>query len=136
MRLFIRAPSASLEQRRGYGESMDSFRRLQHPGMKAIYSWKPSSSSNFSIRAFRACPLTETRQTAPCRAIRGKSSGSRQQYLSQEYPPPLLTPLSVISRPSRTRSSSTASRAPCPRRCLTSYKHNIKQYKQRQTIQP
>ena len=27
---------------------------------------------------------------APCRAIRGKSSDSRQQYLSQQYPPPLL----------------------------------------------
>ena len=39
------------------------------------YGWKPSSrsSSNFSIRAFRACPLVEIRQTAPCRAIRGNS---------------------------------------------------------------
>ena len=35
------------------------------------YGWKPSSSSNFSIRAFRAYPLVETRQTVPCRAIRG-----------------------------------------------------------------
>ena len=55
--------------------------------------WKPSSSSSFSIRAFRAfraCPLVETRQTAPCRTIRGKSSDSRQQYLSQQYPPQLL----------------------------------------------
>ena len=51
------------------------------------------SSSNLSIRAFRAfraCPLVEIRQTAPCRAIRSKSSDSRQQYLSQQYPPPLL----------------------------------------------
>ena len=30
------------------------------------------SSSNFSIRAFRACHLAEIRQTAPCRAILGK----------------------------------------------------------------
>ena len=29
------------------------------------------SSSNFSIRAFRAYPLVEIRQTVPCRAIRG-----------------------------------------------------------------
>ena len=29
------------------------------------------SSSNFEIRAFRAYPLVEVRQTAPCRAIRG-----------------------------------------------------------------
>ena len=44
--------------------------------------WKPSSSSNFSNRAFRAriyklysfeFPLVETRQTVPCRAIRGNS---------------------------------------------------------------
>ena len=45
-----------------------------------------------SIRlAFRAYPLIEIRQTAPCRAIRRKSSDSRQQYLSQQYPPPLLS---------------------------------------------
>ena len=31
------------------------------------------SSSNFSIRAFRACPLIKIRQTVPCRAIRGNS---------------------------------------------------------------
>ena len=35
------------------------------------YRWKPSSSSNCSFRAFRADLLIETRQTAPCRAIRG-----------------------------------------------------------------
>ena len=34
---------------------------------------KPSSSSNFSIRAFRAYPLIEIIQAAPCRAIRGNS---------------------------------------------------------------
>ena len=52
------------------------------------------SSSKFSIRALRACPLIEIRQTAPRRprrAIRGKSSDSKQQYLSQQYPAPLLT---------------------------------------------
>ena len=32
-------------------------------------------------------PLMEIIQTVPCRAIRGKSSDSRQQYLSQQYPP-------------------------------------------------
>ena len=37
------------------------------------YGWKPSSSSNFSIRAFRAYPLIEIRQTVPHRAIRGNS---------------------------------------------------------------
>ena len=37
------------------------------------HGWKPSSSSNFSIRAFRAYPLIEIRQTVPCRAIRGNS---------------------------------------------------------------
>ena len=37
------------------------------------YGWKPSSSSNFSIRVFRAYPPVETRQTVPCRAIRGNS---------------------------------------------------------------
>ena len=35
------------------------------------YGWKPLSSSNFSIRAFRAQPLIETRQMAPRLAIRG-----------------------------------------------------------------
>ena len=47
------------------------------------------SSSNFSIRVFRAYPLIDIRQTVPCRAIRGRSSDSRQQYLSQQYPPSL-----------------------------------------------
>ena len=46
------------------------------------------SSSFFLIQAFRACPLGEIRQTVPCRAVRGKSSDSRQQFLSQQYPPP------------------------------------------------
>ena len=32
------------------------------------YCWKPSSSSVFSIRAFRAYPLAEVRQRAPRRA--------------------------------------------------------------------
>ena len=35
------------------------------------YGWKPSSSSKFSIPAFRAWSLVETRQTVPCRAIGG-----------------------------------------------------------------
>ena len=49
------------------------------------------SSSDVSIRAFRTCPLAEIRQRAPCRAIRGKSSDSRQQHLSQQYPAPHRT---------------------------------------------
>ena len=35
------------------------------------YVRKPPSSSHFSVRAFRAYPLIEIRQAAPCRAIRG-----------------------------------------------------------------
>ena len=58
------------------------------------------SSSNFSIRAFRACPLFEIRQTFPCRAIRGKSSDSRQQYLSQQNPPHSRTNHRDAIRPS------------------------------------
>ena len=53
------------------------------------------SSSNLSIRAFRAYPLIELRQTVPRRAIRGKSSDSRQRYLTQRYPPPLLLALEM-----------------------------------------
>ena len=60
-----------------------------HPHRTQISQFE-LSSSNFSIRAFRAYPLIEIRQTVPCRAIRGKSSDSRQQYLSQQHPPPLL----------------------------------------------
>ena len=37
------------------------------------YGWKPSSSSNSSVRAFRACPLIEVGQAVPCREIRGSS---------------------------------------------------------------
>ena len=36
------------------------------------------------------------RQTSPRRAIRGKSSDSRQRYLSQQYPPSLLLCLEII----------------------------------------
>ena len=43
--------------------------------------WKPSSSSNLSMRAFRAYPLIEIRHSS-------LSSNSRQQYLSQQCPPP------------------------------------------------
>ena len=37
------------------------------------YGWTPSSSSNLSILVVVAYPLIETRQTVPCRAIRGNS---------------------------------------------------------------
>ena len=49
------------------------------------------SNSNLSIRAFRAYPLIELRHAVPGQGIRGKSSDSRQHYLSQQYPPPLLS---------------------------------------------
>ena len=48
------------------------------------------SNLNFSMRAFRAFPLIEIRQTVPCRAIRGKPSDLRQRYLSQQHSPSLL----------------------------------------------
>ena len=38
--------------------------------------------------SFSSFILVEIRQTVPCRAIRGKSSDSRQQYLSPQYSPP------------------------------------------------
>ena len=37
------------------------------------YGWIPSSNSNLAVRVLQAYPLIETRQTAPCRAIRGSS---------------------------------------------------------------
>ena len=43
-----------------------------------------------SIRVVRANPLAEIGRTVSCRAIRGRSSDSRQQYLSRQYPSPLL----------------------------------------------
>ena len=46
---------------------------------------KPSSSSNFSIRAFRAYVRFLRLKTST-----SLSSNSRQRYLSQRYPPPLL----------------------------------------------
>ena len=46
------------------------------------------SSSNFSIRAFRACALIETRRRAPRRAIRGKSSDSKQRISQSAVPSP------------------------------------------------
>ena len=53
---------------------------------------EPSSSSNFSIRAFRAYP--------PCRIQTDSSlsGNSRHQHLSQQYPP-ALTPGSLIKKP-------------------------------------
>ena len=49
------------------------------------------SSSIFSqFELFELVLFIETRQAVPRRAIRGKSSDSRQQYLSQQYPPPLF----------------------------------------------
>ena len=75
------------------------------------------------IRASRVYRLVEIRQTVPCRAIRGKSSDSRRQYISQQYPPPLLprTPSSSATRPVASPSRSwrwwtSASGFPCARR--------------------
>ena len=65
------------------------------------YGWKPSSSSNlsirafsnsnFSIRAFRAYPLIEIRQRVPCRAIRGNNIS-----VNSTLPPLNAVPLSGV----------------------------------------
>ena len=89
------------------------------------YGWRPSSSSDFSIRVsfsssnlwiryFRAYPFIETRPTVPCRAIRGKSSDSRQRYLSQQYPPPL----SKVARSSSTEPLANLTPLPIKKRFL------------------
>ena len=49
------------------------------------YSWKPSSSSNFSIRVGRVYPLIKTRQAVPCRAIRGNSISVNSTPLLIKY---------------------------------------------------
>ena len=55
------------------------------------------SSSNLYILVFRVCPLVEVRQTVPCPAIRGNSSNSSRQYLSQQYTPSsLMIIISII----------------------------------------
>ena len=52
-------------------------------------SWKPSPSSNLSIRAVRAYSVIETRQTVPCRAIRGDGISMNSTLpLSQSRPRP------------------------------------------------
>ena len=53
------------------------------------YGWEPSSSSNLSIRVFRAYPLSELSQTVPRRAIRGSSISVSSTL------PPLKTCLGV-----------------------------------------
>ena len=42
------------------------------------------SNSTVSVRLVRAYPLTEIRQSVPCRAMRGESN------LSQQYPSPVF----------------------------------------------
>ena len=54
------------------------------------YGWKPSSSSNHSIRVVGAYPPREIRHTAPCRAIRGDSIG-----VNSTLPPFLVVGSSV-----------------------------------------
>ena len=64
------------------------------------YGWKPSSSSNVSIRVVLAYPLIEARQTAPCRAIRGDSISVSSN------PPPLrcrAPPSKLFARSRRLR---------------------------------
>ena len=57
-----------------------------------LKSLNPSfSSSNLSIRAFRAYPHSEIRQTVPCRAIRGNSSDSSRRYPQSAAPSPPLS---------------------------------------------
>ena len=41
--------------------------------------------------SFSSFPLTEVRRRVSYRTIRGKSRDSRQQYLSQQYPPNNIT---------------------------------------------
>ena len=57
---------------KGYGV-VRSEMSVKYRFRKGGYSWKPSSSSIFSIRAFRVVYLIEIVQTAPCREIWGNS---------------------------------------------------------------
>ena len=55
------------------------------------YGWKPSSRFNLSIRAFRAHPLIEIRQTILYRAIRANGISTNSiipPLLIQKCPPP------------------------------------------------
>ena len=65
--------------------------------------WKPSSSSDLSIRVVRAYPLFEVRQTVPCRAIRGSSISV------DSAPPPHLTRARCGEAPFRACRSPTPS---------------------------
>ena len=47
--------------------------------------WKPSSNSTFSIRAFRAYPPVEIRQTVSCRAIRAERISVNSPHSQQIY---------------------------------------------------
>ena len=62
------------------------------------YGWKPSSSSNFSIRAFRVVSLTEAKRTVLYRAIRANRISIKQ------YHPPLFKEPSAESANSRNTS--------------------------------
>ena len=54
-----------------FGAAWEGCRILIRKG--GWYGWKPSSSSIFSIRAFRVYPLIEIRLPVPCRTTRGSS---------------------------------------------------------------
>ena len=95
-----------------YGSSLSSSYSSYHTRKGGCCDWKPSSSSIFSIRAFRAylllseldkrfpfeslSPLIGSRQTAPFRAIRGNRA-----------PSPPLKVLPGSAKPGAGRRSST-----------------------------
>ena len=63
------------------------------------YGWKPSSSSNFSHRAFRAVCLIEFRQTIPYRAIRAAVNQIRRSEapcISSLRVPPMGCRMTII----------------------------------------
>ena len=64
--------------------------------VQARHGWKPSSSSNFSIRAFRAYPLVEMRLAAPCRASRAIQGSSIS--VSSTFPPSWAWDMSFVLR--------------------------------------
>ena len=95
-----------------YGTCL-TFVGLLAPGTRkrGWYGWKPSSSSNLSIRVFRAYPLIESSQTAPCRAIRGDGISANSTL------PPLLTVHLLRRRRGRRGRGRRAGAARCHGRC-------------------
>ena len=77
----------------GFRAQRDALLRLRQQGSEGgMIRWKPSSSSDFSILAFRVASLNEMRHEY-------LSSNSSQQYLNQQYPTPVLKACSWGSSP-------------------------------------